>query len=133
MTILIVDDDQNWLDILSRLLEKDGFSVDLAKDSTEAENKLKSTKYKLLITDVRLQEIHLGRPISEKDAINRQEGIRVLNLAKRYNSSIRTIIITGYAEQVKVDSIECDYFFEKPFHFDNNTFRKLVIDLIGSP
>src|SRR2546421_1761685 len=56
--ILAVDDDFDILRMLDRTLKSAGYVVDLARDGREAEQKLKSEKYDLVVLDAMLPHVH---------------------------------------------------------------------------
>ncbi len=53
--ILLVDDELAILLTLRAILEMNGFEVDTAASSKEAQNKLKSNVYEMVITDMRME------------------------------------------------------------------------------
>jgi PAS domain S-box-containing protein len=52
--VLVVDDDRDYAQLLKRLLERQGFSVELAHDGDEALRKILSKRYQLVILDKNL-------------------------------------------------------------------------------
>jgi len=58
--ILLVDDELAILLTLRAILEMNGFEVDTAASSKEAQNKLKSNVYEMVITDMRMETEHAG-------------------------------------------------------------------------
>jgi CheY-like chemotaxis protein len=52
--ILVVDDDYEIRQALVLLLEREGYAVDLAQDASEALNKLRSSQYDLVLTDIEM-------------------------------------------------------------------------------
>jgi len=53
--ILLVDDELAILLTLRAILEMNGFEVDTAASSKEAQHKLKSAVYEMVITDMRME------------------------------------------------------------------------------
>lgn len=84
--ILVVDDIADWRKTLSGLLCEVGYKVDVADSFKSAVTLLRSKKFDLAITDVRLDET---------DEINIQ-GLDLASEIKRHWTSIKIIIITGY-------------------------------------
>jgi ActR/RegA family two-component response regulator len=84
---LIVDDQQNWRELLGELLEKE-FEVSFASDYDEAIERLNEMfpPFHLVVTDIRLDD-------SEK---NNEDGIRLLSSLNRDQQFTKTIVITGY-------------------------------------
>ncbi len=58
--ILLVDDELAILLTLRAILEMNGFEVDTAASSKEAQIKLKSNVYEMVITDMRMETEHAG-------------------------------------------------------------------------
>ena len=54
--ILVVDDDSGMRLILRRFLEREGFSINEAKNGTEAMNQLRERTFDLVITDMIMPE-----------------------------------------------------------------------------
>ena len=52
--ILIIDDDTRLRELLKKYLENNNFLTDIVKNTSESREKLKNTKYNLLIIDVML-------------------------------------------------------------------------------
>jgi DNA-binding NtrC family response regulator len=76
--ILIVDDDKSILNIFTRILQKQGYNVDLAETGQEAIEKLLAQTYHLILIDVKLPDtngtdlltkIHTIQPKAIKIAI----------------------------------------------------------------
>lgn len=61
--ILIVDDNPQERKLADVYFSKEGYSVDLAKDSLEAKAKLAQKKYDLVITDI-MMPIESGRDLA---------------------------------------------------------------------
>jgi two-component system NtrC family response regulator len=55
-SILIVDDDKYILNIFSRILQKQGYTVDTAETGQEAIEKLGTKEYNLALIDVKLPD-----------------------------------------------------------------------------
>ncbi len=53
-SILFVDDDQHWRDVVSQALQEAGFTVLTAKDASEAMGHVEGTKIGLMILDLNL-------------------------------------------------------------------------------
>ena len=79
--ILVVDDDESIRNATKRILEKEGYDVDLAATGMEAIEKTKSKAYNLALLDIRLPDM---------------EGVELLNLIKDTVPKTRKIMITGY-------------------------------------
>jgi CheY-like chemotaxis protein len=83
--ILLVDDDQDFLEILSTKLKEQGFNIETAKNGKEALEKLHHIKPDLIILDVMMPEMN---------------GIdTAIELAKNFNlNEVKFIFLTNYGE-----------------------------------
>jgi len=79
--ILIVDDDQNILEVISTGLEDAGYRVDTARNASEAVVKSESNIFNLALVDIRLPDM---------------EGTKLLTKMKEARPEMVTIILTGY-------------------------------------
>jgi two-component system, NtrC family, response regulator len=82
-TILVVDDEPNYLVVLSELLRDEGFEVYTAPGTDEALAVVKEVDLDLVITDMQMPG---------------KDGSVLMQEAKAYNSDLPVIIITAYAE-----------------------------------
>lgn len=79
--ILVADDDEIALDVVSSLLSKEGYPVLTAKDGLEAIATLRRDHIGLIITDLRMPGA---------------DGIEVLRQAMRIDPDIAVVILTAY-------------------------------------
>ena len=79
--LLIVDDEAEIRDMLSRHFRYLGFQVDTACDGIEAMQKLARTRTEVVISDI---------------VVPRMDGVELLRTARRQYPMIRFIMITGY-------------------------------------
>jgi DNA-binding NarL/FixJ family response regulator len=84
---LIVEDDRNWQQILAEILADAGLAVDVAADYETAVRHLRSAPHRLALVDLSL----VG-----SDPHN-QDGLQVLEAARRHDPGCVTILLTGYA------------------------------------
>jgi CheY-like chemotaxis protein len=83
--ILLVDDDPDFLEILSTKLKEQGFNIETAKNGKEALEKLQHIKPDLIILDVMMPEM---------DGID-----TAIELAKNFNlNEVKFIFLTNYGE-----------------------------------
>lgn len=82
--ILLVDDEIQILQTLSRMLLEAGYEVYTAENSMDALTLLESTKIDMIISDLRM-------PV--------MDGYKLLNIVKEKYPHIIRIIISGYAEE----------------------------------
>src|SRR5512135_1582870 len=82
-TILVVDDEENTREGLSKILEKEGYNVEMAANGKEAMSLLKRQGFDLVITDMRM-------PL--------MDGLEVLREIKKMDEGIGVIMITAFGE-----------------------------------
>jgi len=82
-SILVVDDEENAREGLSKILSKEGYKVDTAADGKEAIDVIKRQNFDLVITDMRM-------PL--------MDGFEVLREIKKMDEDIGVIMITAYGE-----------------------------------
>lgn len=101
--ILVVDDEEDILNILKFLLEKEGYGVDTAPNGEEALKKIEKDYYDVVLTDLRMPGI---------------DGMTVLEKTKELRPSTEVVIMTVYASiESAVEAIKkgaSDYIV-KPF------------------
>ena len=81
--ILVVDDEQNSREGLTKILIKEGYEVVSAEDGEVALNEMEKQDFDLVITDLRMPEV---------------TGIDVLEKIREKNPDIGVIIVTAYGE-----------------------------------
>ncbi len=78
VSVLVVDDDKSILNIFTRILQKQGYSVDTAETGQEATERLQSRNYDVALIDIKLPDtngtnlisrIHQTHPNTIKIAI----------------------------------------------------------------
>ncbi len=82
-SILVVDDEENAREGLSKILSKEGYRVETAANGKEAIDTLRRRRYDLVITDMRM-------PL--------MDGFEVLREIKKMDENIGVIMITAYGE-----------------------------------
>ena len=101
--ILIVDDDENLVDMIARLMKREGFKTVSANDGDGALRIVSSDKPDLMLLDIKMGEM---------------DGMEVLRQAKELDPELSIIILTGYHDtHGAVSAIKAgayDY-FSKPF------------------
>lgn len=120
--ILIVDDEELITKSLLKLLENEGYKAIVARNGSEAIQKVKETIFDLIISDVRMPGF---------DGIETIQQIRSY-LKKSNKKIIPEILITGYADIDKYEKAMAlkvaDYLY-KPF--DKSDFLHAVRKVIG--
>ncbi|HEY7644476.1 MAG TPA: sigma-54 dependent transcriptional regulator [Hyphomicrobiales bacterium] len=106
--ILIVDDEADIRELVSGILEDEGYATRLAKDSDDALNAIQERRPSLVILDIWLQG-------------SRLDGLEVLAKVKRQHPDLPIVIISGHGNiETAVAAIKrgaYDY-IEKPFKAD---------------
>lgn len=103
--ILIVDDEENILKLLSMALRKNGIEVITAIKIEEAEYALKSTFFDVVIADIRLTGV-IGR-----------EGLELLSYVQEKSPGTKVIIMTGYGSpEIEKEAYDrgAFFYFDKP-------------------
>lgn len=85
--ILVADDEESILDLLSRFLEKIGYQADIAKDVASAIRLMQTHRYDVILTDKNMPDLD-GRM---------EGGMTLVKYAKEHMPSAEVIMITGYA------------------------------------
>lgn len=80
-TIIIVDDDKFILNVFSRILQKQGYNVDVVETGQETLEKMNEKKYDLALIDVNLPDIN---------------GIDLVSKLNSINPDLIKIVITGF-------------------------------------
>ncbi|HEQ99951.1 MAG TPA: response regulator [candidate division Zixibacteria bacterium] len=101
--ILIVDDDENLLRLLSETLEAIGYTALSANDGLRAIQMVKSEQIDLVIADISMPEM---------------DGLQLLQQVKEFNQDIPVLLITGVNMNNIKDRVYqygADAFLDKPF------------------
>ena len=85
-TILVVDDEPNYLIVLSELLKEEGFEVMTAQKGEDGLKIAQDTDLDLVITDMRMPGM---------------DGLELLQAIKSYNKDLPVIMITAFGEVEK--------------------------------
>ena len=106
--VLIVDDEADIRELVSGILEDEGFETRMARDSEECFAAIEQRRPSLVILDIWLQG-------------SRLDGLEVLNLIKKQHADLPVVIISGHGNiETAVTAIRrgaYDY-IEKPFKSD---------------
>ena len=109
LDILIVDDEQDIRELVSGVLEDEGYAPRTAADSTEALSALSDRRPALVLLDVWLQG-------------SRLDGLQLLEEIKRRDPSLPVLMISGHGnldtavEAIRQGAVD---FIEKPFKADH--------------
>ena len=106
--ILIVDDERDIRELISDILEDEGFTTRLAGTSDEAVAAVKAELPSLMILDIWLKD-------------SAMDGIDILKMVKREHPEVPVVIISGHGNiEIAVAAIKQGAydFIEKPFNID---------------
>jgi len=106
--ILIVDDERDIRELISDILEDEGFVTRLAGNSDDAIAAINAEPPALMILDIWLKD-------------SRMDGIDILKTVKRDNPDVPVVIISGHGNiEIAVAAIKQGAydFIEKPFNID---------------
>lgn len=123
-SILLLDDEPSILEILSQFLCEEGYLCESTLSAYEALRLIQEKSYSLLLTDLRMQEMH---------------GIEVVKRAKALDENLAVIVITAHLEvQNAIDAMRAgaDDYLLKPFNLSEVSLaiehalerRRLVIE-----
>jgi DNA-binding response OmpR family regulator len=121
--ILVVDDDNDILRLLDKTLRAAGHEVELARDGREAETKLKTTRYDLVLLDAMLPFVHGFEICARLKASARTRRLPVILLSAVYRG-------WRYAHDAR-ESFGADDYIEKPFHLPE-LLRRVSTRLSGN-
>ena len=106
--ILIVDDERDIRELISDILEDEGYATRLAGDSDAAMAAINAEQPALIVLDIWLKD-------------SRMDGIDILKTVKRDNPDVPVVIISGHGNiEIAVAAIKQGAydFIEKPFNID---------------
>jgi two-component system nitrogen regulation response regulator NtrX len=106
--ILIVDDERDIRELISDILEDEGYATRLASNSDECMAAINTEPPALMVLDIWLKD-------------SRMDGIDILKTVKRDNPGIPIVIISGHGNiEIAVAAIKQGAydFIEKPFNID---------------
>jgi DNA-binding response OmpR family regulator len=106
--VLAVDDDPDILKLLERSLKSAGYAVQVANDGREAEEKIKSERYDLVVLDAMLPHVHGFEICARLKANPRTRNVPVILVSAVYRG-------WRYAHDAR-ESFGADEYIEKPFH-----------------
>ena len=102
--ILIVDDDQAMCETLMDILSEENYHIDIANNGSSALQKIKTTKFDLVITDIKM-------PI--------MDGMALLQEIEKNNVDLEVVIITSYghnAQQLEASRLGAFEYLQKPLN-----------------
>jgi DNA-binding response OmpR family regulator len=121
--ILVVDDDNDILRLLDKTLRAAGHEVELARDGREAETKLKTNRYDLVLLDAMLPFVHGFEICARLKASAKTRRLPVILLSAVYRG-------WRYAHDAR-ETFGADDYIEKPFHLPE-LLRRVSTRLSGN-
>ena len=123
--ILVVDDEADIRELVSGILEDEGYSTRMAADSDGALESIEARRPNLVVLDIWLQG-------------SRLDGLELLNLIKQQHPDLPVIIISGHGNiETAVSAIKMGAydFIEKPFKADRLTLivRRAIVQIVKEP
>ena len=110
LPILVVDDEVEMRIALSATLKRCNFAVDLSHNAIDAVNKIKKSRYSLVLTDMTMPK---------------KSGVELLKEIKQIAPDLPVIIMTAHGTiETAVESMKYGAFdyIQKPFDFDTVIF-----------
>lgn len=102
LPVLVVDDELIMRQLLTRILERQGFNVTEAIDGQEAITKLKASQFVFVISDIKMPNM---------------DGFELLKEIRQNYSHLMVLLITGYKDKIlrKAEEAGADGLITKPF------------------
>ena len=100
---LIVDDDPDMMEIISAIIEDQGFSITQVSSVADAREYLRNPEYDLLVTDLHLPD---------------GDGLEIIEQARKISSKLAIVVLTGFPDESRVHDMmtyEISTFLVKPF------------------
>ena len=105
--ILVVEDDQSLLQMVSALLEAEGYTVVGASDGETAIQLANDEAFDLVVTDIKLGEL---------------DGLDTLSELKKTESTLQSLVMTGYSTEedtIRALQLGVGNYLKKPFSLDD--------------
>ena len=80
--ILVVDDDQDSVELVEKILKKDGYRVQTLTDGRKVEEEIRKNDIHLAVIDLKMPDI---------------SGLDVVEMIRHHDSDVAVILMTGYA------------------------------------
>jgi two-component system NtrC family response regulator len=117
-TILIVDDEKNYLVVLSAFLSGEGYETLTADNAERALEIVESADLDLILTDMKMPTM---------------DGIELLKRVKGKNPDLPVVVMTAYGtveKAVEAMQLGAFNFIQKPFQ--NETLRQMIHSAVGT-
>lgn len=115
--VLLVDDDPTILRLFSAYLGSQGMQVTEAVDGVDALEILKTEKFDLLVTDIRMPKM---------------TGIELIRRSRQFQPDLPSVIVSGegtLSEAAEAVNLKVLYYLEKPIE-NLETLRGVIIDAV---
>ena len=102
-SVLVVDDEKFIRKILVRIAQQNGFDVTEASDGVDAMNKLRTTDFDIVISDIKMPRLN---------------GWELLKQVKKNNQNTKVLIISAYGNEISSSQVQdcgADCYIPKPF------------------
>lgn len=119
--ILLIEDDRDFREMLSEMLEREGYAVEQVENGMEGLRKIGVADYNLIITDIIMPE---------------KEGLETIMEIRQMRPESKIIAISGGGRSAAGSYLKtAEYFgaikaFQKPF--DKNEFMDAVKNILGA-
>lgn len=120
-TIMVVDDNTDFVDVVRRMLEGDGYAVECVYSGTEVFKRLEVARPDLIVLDVMMPEMDGLQVLARLKAASETSSIPVI-LVTAKNSDVD--VLTGYR-------MGGDYYITKPF--SSGQLRSGIDLLLSNP
>ena len=80
--ILVVDDDQDSVELVEKILKKDGYRVQTLTDGRKVDEEIRKNDIHLAVVDLKMPDI---------------SGLDVVDMIRHHDSDVAVILMTGYA------------------------------------
>ena len=110
--LLIVDDETSYREVLKKIFEAEGHTVDTASDGRSALAHIRVNKCDLIVSDVRMPDI---------------DGIELLKQAREVHGDVGVVLMTAFGTMAtarEAFKLGADDFIQKPF---NNDELKVIV------
>lgn len=103
ISILVVDDEEMMRNLLEKILSKEGYRVETATDGEDALEKLRTSTYDMMISDIQMPRLN---------------GFELLQRVKKEYPKISVVIMTAFGDSFTVKDallMGADEYVTKPF------------------
>lgn len=106
MKIILVDDEQKFINMLSKRLTMRGIQADIAFSGNDAIRKVKNTTYDVAVLDIKMPGI---------------SGVKLKTELIRIAPNLKFVFVTGHgvASESEAEIIEKDVYLSKPLDIEN--------------